>query len=107
MTGGKATPRAITRAERELGGHLAAWRRLQGRTAAELAGSAGVSDEVLHNLETGPGRARTEGLLRVLHALGILDRVLEATDPYTTDVGRARADEVLPKRVRRSRLRDA
>jgi hypothetical protein len=30
-----------------------------------------------------------------------MDRVVEAADPYTTDVGKLRADEVLPNRVRR------
>jgi hypothetical protein len=37
----------------------------------------------------------------VARALGVLDRVVGAFDPYETDLGRARADEVLPKRVRR------
>lgn len=30
----------------------------------------------------------------------MLDRVLDATDPYQTDVGRLRANEQLPQRVR-------
>jgi len=32
--------------------------------------------------------------------LGQLDRLVEALDPYGTDLGRARADQVLPTRVR-------
>jgi hypothetical protein len=30
----------------------------------------------------------------------VLDAIVTATDPYETDLGRARADERLPKRVR-------
>lgn len=39
--------------------------------------------------------------LKVSRALGQLDRVVEALDPYETDLGRARADWNLPQRVRR------
>jgi hypothetical protein len=41
-----------------------------------------------------------EAFLGVARALGILEAIVTATDPYETDLGRARADEVLPKRVR-------
>jgi hypothetical protein len=37
----------------------------------------------------------------VLRILGTLDGVVAAADPYQTDVGRLRVDEILPKRVRR------
>jgi hypothetical protein len=39
--------------------------------------------------------------LNVARALGILERLVTAVDPYETPFGRARADEALPKRVRR------
>ena len=42
----------------------------------------------------------TENLLRVLRTIGIMDSVVNAADPYETDVGRLRMDEILPKRVR-------
>ena len=32
--------------------------------------------------------------------IGIMDSVVAAADPYRTDVGRLRMDEILPKRVR-------
>jgi hypothetical protein len=32
---------------------------------------------------------------------------VDALDPYETDLGRARADQALPERVRHRRVRDA
>ncbi len=43
-----------------------------------------------------------EVFLNVTRVLGVLDRVVTALDPYETDLGRARADQRLPERVRRS-----
>jgi hypothetical protein len=40
--------------------------------------------------------------LRVLGALHITENVTTALDPYRSDVGMARAGELLPKRVRRA-----
>lgn len=39
-------------------------------------------------------------LLRVARALGVLELLTKALDPYATDVGRLRAEEKLPTRVR-------
>ena len=47
-------------------------------------------------------RATLENVLRVARALGVLDVIAEALDPYNSDVGRMRADELLPIRVRKS-----
>jgi transcriptional regulator with XRE-family HTH domain len=84
-----------------IGGHLAAWRKLQGLTAAQVAERAGISRGTLRRLENGEMTVGLDVLLNVARALGVLDRVVDAFDPYETDLGRARADEVLPKRVRR------
>jgi hypothetical protein len=43
--------------------------------------------------------------MRVLHALGILEALPRAIDPYETDIGRLRANEQLPRRVRPRDLR--
>ena len=51
-------------------------------------------------LENGDG-ATMENLLRVARALGVLDPLVAALDPYSTDVGRLRSEEALPERVRR------
>lgn len=94
------TPLAVNRALRALGTHVAGWRKLQRLTAAQVAERAGISRDTLRAIEQGKGTASTENLLRVLRILAILDGVVAATDPYQTDVGRLRADEILPKRVR-------
>ena len=94
------TPLAVARALRALGTHIGNWRKLQRLTAAEVAERAGISRDTLRAIEQGKGTASTENLLRVLRILGILDGMVTAADPYQTDVGRLRVDEILPKRVR-------
>ena len=49
-------------------------------------------------LENGEG-ATMENLLRVARALGVLDPLVAALDPYKTDIGRLRSEEALPERV--------
>jgi transcriptional regulator with XRE-family HTH domain len=92
-------PVAVSRALRVLGSHASNWRKLQRLTAAQVAERAGISRDTLRAIEQGKGTASTENLLRVLRVLGLLDQVVTAADPYQTDVGRLRADEILPKRV--------
>src|ERR1700733_4893731 len=99
-TQGSVTPLAVSRALRTLGTHVSDWRKLQRLTAAQVAERAGISRDTLRAIEQGKGTASTENLLRVLRILGILDGVAPAADPYQTDVGRLRADEILPKRGR-------
>jgi transcriptional regulator with XRE-family HTH domain len=93
-------PHAVGRGLRVLGEHVSAWRKLQRLTAAQVAERAGISRDTLRTIEQGKGTASTENLLRVLRILGTLDSVLDAADPYQTDVGKLRVDEILPKRVR-------
>jgi len=50
-------------------------------------------------LENGQG-AGMESVLRVARALGVLDLLVAALDPYATDEGRLRSAEALPERVR-------
>jgi len=92
-------PRQVSAALLEIGEHLAAWRRLRRLTAAEVADRAGISIGTIRRLETGAG-ATLENLLRVARVLGFLDLVLGQLDPYSTDIGRLRADQALPIRVR-------
>lgn len=92
-------PRAIRRSLTELGEHVAAWRRLRHLTAEQVADRAGVSRGVVQRLESGEGIS-LENTLRIARALGVMDLILRALDPYSTDVGRLRADEMLPRRVR-------
>lgn len=97
------TPLAVARSLRKMGTHVATWRKLQRLTAAQLAERAGISKDTLRSIEQGKGTASTENLFRVLRIIGILDTIVTAADPYQTDVGRLRADEILPQRVRGDR----
>lgn len=93
------TPLPVRRALGRLGDDLTAWRKLRSLTAAQVADRAGVSRGVVANLEAGRG-ATLENTLRVARALGMLDALAEALDPYRTDVGRLRSEQALPQRVR-------
>ncbi|HEY3509429.1 helix-turn-helix transcriptional regulator [Kribbella sp. NPDC051137] len=88
-------------AAERIGAHLTAWRKLQGLTAAQVADRAGVSRDTLRRLEHGETTVGLDVFLNVARVLGTLDRVVGTLDPYETDLGRARADQALPKRVRR------
>ncbi|MHB1596537.1 MAG: helix-turn-helix transcriptional regulator [Streptosporangiaceae bacterium] len=89
-----------------MGEQLATWRRLRRLTAAQVADRAGISRHTVMRLEGGQG-ASLENLLRVARALGVLDTLTAALDPYSTDVGRLISQESLPERVRPHRARPA
>lgn len=93
-------PPAVRRALRGVADDVAVWRRLRGLTQVQLADRAGVSRDTLTRLEGGDGGVSTENLLRILRALGILDSVADALDPYASDIGRFRSEQQLPQRVR-------
>jgi len=93
------TPAAVSRSLHELGEDLSTWRRLRRLTVLEVADRAGVSRSTVLRLEAGDG-STLENLLRVARALGVLELITKALDPHATDVGRLRADENLPVRVR-------
>jgi transcriptional regulator with XRE-family HTH domain len=95
------TPLPVRRALDTIASQLSTWRRLRGLTAEQVADRAGVSRGTVAALESGRG-ASLENTLRVARALGVLDLIVRAADPYATDLGRARAAEDLPRRVRRS-----
>ena len=99
-------PAPVARALRGIGDDLAAWRKLRGLTQAQLADRAGVARTTLVRLERGDGAVGFENVLRVARALGILEAISPAFDPYESDVGRLRSDEQLPQRVRPRALRE-
>jgi transcriptional regulator with XRE-family HTH domain len=99
------TPVPVAGAQRRIGEQLATWRKLQQLTAAQVADRAGISRYTVMRLENGEG-ASLENLLRVARALGVLDLLSAALDPYATDLGRLRAQESLPQRVRPPRTRE-
>jgi transcriptional regulator with XRE-family HTH domain len=97
------TPIAVARAARQIGTDIAVWRKLRGLTSAQVADRAGISRETISRLEGGAGTVSLENVLRVARALGIMDGVVGTFDPYASDVGRLRADQSLPQRVRHRR----
>lgn len=96
-------PIPVQRALRQLGEDIVTWRKLQRLTAAQVADRAGVDVKTLRSLEHGEGSTSLENTLRVARAVGVLDKLAAALDPYATDVGRLRTDERLPTRVRQPR----
>jgi transcriptional regulator with XRE-family HTH domain len=96
---GSRTPVAVANGQRRIGDELGTWRRLRRLTAAQVADRAGISRHTVMRLENGEG-ASLENVLRVARALGVIDSLVAALDPYATDVGRLRSEEALPERVR-------
>ena len=96
------TPAAVANGQRRMGEQLQIWRKLRLLTVAQVAERAGISRYTVMRLENGAG-ASMENLLRVARALGVLELLVAAVDPYATDLGRLRAQEMLPKRVRTPR----
>lgn len=95
----RRVPRPIARALKQVGLDLRTWRLLENLTVEQVADRAGVDRKTVLNLESGE-RATLENTLRVARAVGVLDQLVDALDPYESDVGRLRADEALPSRVR-------
>lgn len=96
----RSAPLPVRRALRAVAGDVVTWRKLRGLTQVQVADRAGVSSKTVRRLENGDGGITLENSLRVFRALGVLDNVPRALDPYETDIGRLRADEQLPQRVR-------
>ena len=99
----RPTSHRVKAAAQDIGDQLVVWRKILGLTAAQVADRAGIARGTLARIEHGDPGVSLAGFLSVVQALGQLDRVVDAVDPYETDLGRARADQVLPKRVRPSR----
>jgi transcriptional regulator with XRE-family HTH domain len=97
------TPIPVRRALERFGKDVETWRKLNQLTAAQVADRAGVSPPTLRSLERGEGGVSLENVFRISRALGILDLLAAAIDPYSTDAGQLRSDQRLPQRVRRPR----
>jgi DNA-binding XRE family transcriptional regulator len=100
----RPTPPAVLRALRAVADDIVVWRKLRGLTQAQVADRAGVSPNTVRRLEDAEGGVALENVLRILRALGVLEIVPRALDPYETDVGRLRSEERLPQRVRPKNL---
>lgn len=94
------TPIPVRRAQREIAAHLSLARRQQRITVELLADRVGISVPTLRRL-LNDGAGSLENYLRVAHVLGLLDATVAAADPLNTPMGRLRADEDTPQRVRK------
>ena len=92
----------VIAANQELGEQLRTWRKLLDLTLEQVASRAGIARSTLQRIEKGDGGVSIQAVLSVARALGILNKIIQATNPYETEYGRARADHKLPKRVRSS-----
>ena len=92
-------PKAVATTLKVIGEDLTTWRKLRQLTARQVADRAGISISTVLRLESGKSSS-LESLIRVARALGIHEELKIALDPYSTDIGRLRADEALPQRVR-------
>ncbi|RRD48146.1 helix-turn-helix domain-containing protein [Arachnia propionica] len=84
----------------DFGEHLRGWRMALGLTAQQVAERADITRDTLRRIETGNTSVGLGNLARVLHVLGLLDRVVDAADPLGDELGRSRADRLRRKRVR-------
>ncbi|TJW10794.1 helix-turn-helix transcriptional regulator [Parvibacter caecicola] len=94
-------PARTRMAAKSIGESLQSWRKLYGISSQELADRAGVSRATVSRLENGDPSVSLATFLNVCGILQIEGRLIDAVDPYETEYGRIRADEELPKRVRR------
>lgn len=94
------TPIPVARAQRTIASNLDLARRQQRVTVEVLADRAGMSVPTLRRI-LNEGAGSLENYLRVVRVLGLLDETVQASDPLNTPIGRLRADEDTPKRVRR------
>lgn len=93
------TPLPVKRSLRVIGQNLANQRKLLGLTARMVAERAGTTPSTMSKLENGEG-ASLEITLRVMRVLGLMDAVVAASDPFTTERGQMMIGEKLPERVR-------
>lgn len=96
----RPTSTKVIEANQEIGNQLRTWRKLQRLTLEQVADRAGIARSTLQRIEKGDGGVNFMAVLSTARALGILERVIAAFDPYETEFGRARADHALPQRVR-------
>ena len=94
------TPIPVSRAMRTIAANLDLARRQQRITLDLLAERAKLSVPTVRRL-LNEGAGTFENFLRVARILGLLQGVEDATDPLNTPIGRARAEQDVPKRVRR------
>ncbi|WP_454935579.1 helix-turn-helix domain-containing protein [Actinomyces oris] len=90
----------IDRQVTEFGEHVRGWRMVLGLTAQQVSERAGITRDTLRKIESGNPNVSFNSVTQVLRALGILDQLVDATDPLASDIGRLRAGRLTRKRAR-------
>ena len=96
------TPIPVSRAMREIAANFDLARRQQRITVELLAERANLSIPTVRKL-LNEGSGSLESFLRVARILGFLQGIEDATDPLKTPMGRIRAEDDVPQRVRSKR----
>lgn len=96
-------PIPVARALRRIGQEINTARRRRHIQLKVLADRASVSPQTISRLEKGESGISLGVYAKVLFALGLLDNLLQVTDPAADKAGLDLADEALPERIRYSR----
>ena len=90
----------IDRQLTEFGEHIRGWRMVLGLTAQQVSERANISRDTLRKIEAGEPGVSFRNVTQVLRAVGLLDGVVDATDPLNSDIGRLRAERLSKRRAR-------
>ena len=96
----KRITKSVQDAFTETGENIKTWRILYELKASQVAQRAGISLGTLHKIEKGDPTVSVAAFMEVLRSLGLLDNFTECLNPLNSDLGRARVNENLPRRVR-------
>ena len=94
------TPIPVARAMRNIASNFDLARRQQRIPVDLLAERANLSVPTVRKL-LNEGSGSLENFLRVARILGMLENVEKSTDPLQTPIGRIRAEQDVPQRIRR------
>ena len=103
MTKGSAVHPIIQHGLSKLGKDIALARRARRLSTLDMADRMGVDRGTLRRLEKGDPGVSLNTLAMALHALGMLDRIIDLADRASDDIGLMAAHEAVPKRIVRSR----
>ncbi|WP_319412637.1 helix-turn-helix transcriptional regulator [uncultured Cohaesibacter sp.] len=103
ITKGSAVHPIIQHGLSKLGKDIALARRARRLSTLDMADRMGVDRGTLRRLEKGDPGVSLNTLAMALHALGMLDRLVDLADRASDDVGLMAAHGAVPKRIVRSR----
>jgi transcriptional regulator with XRE-family HTH domain len=96
----KVTTPKVKEACAEIGASIKTWRILYELKSIQVAERAGISLGTLHKIENGDSSVGLSAFLEVVRSLGLLEQLTDSLDPLSSDLGRARITENMPKRIR-------